>query len=108
MLSLDPPKLLEFTWGDERLRFELTATRGHPAQLHRRVSPSSARRRGTRQAGTYAWTCWATGCRGPGRTVDLRRRWRQVIGCLPSSFGPDASAAGVPPEWEDAYGPAEG
>jgi uncharacterized protein YndB with AHSA1/START domain len=32
-------------------------------------------------------------------------RWRQVIGTYQARFGPDASVAAPPPEWEDAYGP---
>ncbi len=50
VLACDPPRLLEFDWGDERLRFELTADgRAHGAQLLAPRSPSWAAQQETRR-----------------------------------------------------------
>ncbi len=58
MISCEPPKLLEFTWDDETLRFELDAHESGTRWISPPRSRRSARRRGTRPGGTCAWNCW--------------------------------------------------
>ena len=108
VLSVDPPKLLEFTWGDERLRFELTAD-GAGTLLGFSASFADLAKAARDAAGWHVCLdMLGYGLSGQPAPWTSDDRWRQVIGAYRASFGPDASAAGVPPEWEDAYGPAEG
>jgi uncharacterized protein YndB with AHSA1/START domain len=106
MLVVDPPAVLEFTWGDERLRFELTAD-GEGTRLSFTASFAELGKAARDGAGWHVCLdllgC-ALASQPPPWTSD--ERWRQVIGAYQARFGPDASVAAPPPEWEDAYGPA--
>ena len=62
MLAFRPPELLEFSWGDERLRFELA-----PCCAWLPRSPRSAARPGTGLAGTPALTSLPMTCSERGR-----------------------------------------
>jgi uncharacterized protein YndB with AHSA1/START domain len=108
MRACDPPKLLEFDWGDERLRFELSPD-GDGTVLSFSASFAEVGRAARDGAGWH--TCLdllgfelAAGS-APWRQDD---RWRQVHSVYVRTFGPEAATIGPPAEWEDAYGPANG
>src|SRR5580698_5836320 len=108
VLSADPPKLLEFTWGDERLRFELAAD-GTGTRLGFSASFADLAKAARDAAGWHVCLDQlALAVAGQQAPWTADARWRQIIGAYQDSFGPEASAAGPPPEWEDAYGPASG
>jgi uncharacterized protein YndB with AHSA1/START domain len=105
MLAFDPPRVLEFIWGDERLRFELTAD-GEGTRLGFTATFAELGKAARDAAGWHVCLdllgCALAGEAAPQSSDD---RWRQVIGTYQARFGPDASVAAPPPEWEDAYGP---
>jgi uncharacterized protein YndB with AHSA1/START domain len=105
MLKFDPPKLLEFTWGDERLRFELTASAG--GTLLSFTAAFAELGKAARDAAGWHVCLDLLGCAVAGQAAPWTsdERWRQVIGSYQQAFGPDASSIGPPQEWEDAYGP---
>ena len=43
---------------------------------------------------------------GGAEPVPEGQRWREVHPHYVGAFGPEASAIGPPPEWQDEYGPA--
>jgi uncharacterized protein YndB with AHSA1/START domain len=104
VISCDPPRLLEFDWGGDLLRFELTADAGGTA-LVLTASFTELGKAARDGAGWHACLdllgCALAGQPAPGDSAD---RWRQVIGPYRARFGPDASAVGPPPEWEDVHG----
>jgi uncharacterized protein YndB with AHSA1/START domain len=108
MQACDPPKLLEFSWGDERLRFELMPD-GDGTVLSFSASFAEIGRAARDGAGWH--TCLdllgydLAGEPAPWRQDD---RWRQVHRAYVRSFGPEAATVGPPAEWEDTYGPASG
>jgi uncharacterized protein YndB with AHSA1/START domain len=106
--ACDPPKLLEFDWGDERLRFELSPD-GHGTVLSFSASFAEVGRAARDGAGWH--TCLdllrfeLAAESAPWRQDD---HWRQVHRDYVRTFGADAATIGPPAEWEDAYGPASG
>ena len=104
MLTFDPPRLLEFVWGDERLRFELEAD-GNGTMLRFAATFDELGRAARDAAGWH--TCLdllgydVAEYTAPYTSDD---RWRVVIGPYQERFGPEASTIGPPQEWEDNYG----
>ena len=106
VLAFEPPRLLEFSWGDERLRFELTA---QPSGTLLAFSASFAETGRAARDGAGWHACLdelqyaLDGLPVPWSTDE---RWRLVNPEYVSRFGPDAATVGPPQEWEDKYGPA--
>jgi uncharacterized protein YndB with AHSA1/START domain len=103
-ISCDPPKLLEYLWGDERLRFELTPQ--EPGTLL--VFTASFADIGKAARDAAGWHACLDelhysldGRRAPFTTDE---RWRLVNPEYAARFGPEAATEGPPPEWEDTYG----
>jgi uncharacterized protein YndB with AHSA1/START domain len=108
MRSYEPPKLLEFSWGDERLRFELTPD-GDGTLLSFSASFAELGRAARDAAGWH--TCLdllGHDLAGEPAPWPQDVRWRTVHGEYVRSFGAEAATIGPPAEWEDTYGPADG
>ena len=106
-LAVDPPKLLEFVWGDERLRFDLTPDDAGFTMLRFSASFAEVGRAARDAAGWH--TCLdllgydLSGDRAPWQR-DIR--WRSVHRVYVARFGPAAATVGPPPEWEETHGAA--
>jgi uncharacterized protein YndB with AHSA1/START domain len=106
VLACDPPRLLEFEWGDERLRFELT-TDGQHTVLSFSATFAELGRAARDAAGWH--TCLdllgydLASEAAPWLQDD---RWRVVHATYVRLLGPEAATIGPPAEWEDTYGPA--
>ncbi|HXW46296.1 MAG TPA: SRPBCC family protein [Streptosporangiaceae bacterium] len=106
-ISWDPPRLLEYLWGDETLRFELTP-RASGTLLSFTATFAETGRAARDGAGWHA--CLdelgyaLDGLPVPWTTDE---RWRLVNPGYVSRFGPDAATVGPPQEWEETYGPAD-
>jgi uncharacterized protein YndB with AHSA1/START domain len=108
MRAYEPPKLLEFSWGDERLRFELTPD-GDGTLLSFLASFAELGRAARDAAGWH--TCldlFGYDLAGEPAPWQQDVRWRAVHRGYIRSFGPEAATIGPPAEWEDTYGPADG
>jgi uncharacterized protein YndB with AHSA1/START domain len=106
MLACEPPKLLEFIWGDETLRFELTA---HEAGTLLSFTATFAEA-GKAARDAAGWhVCLdrlAAETGGPAAPWSEDERWRAVHPHYVAAFGPEAATIGPPQEWQDKYGPA--
>ena len=106
VLAVDPPRLLEFTWGDERLRFVLTPDGQHTV-LSFSASFAEIGRAARDAAGWH--TCLdllgydMAGVKAPWPQDD---RWRAVHADYVRVLGQEAATIGPPAEWEDTHGPA--
>jgi uncharacterized protein YndB with AHSA1/START domain len=106
VLACDPPRLLEFNWGDERLRFELMPD-GQDTVLSFSASFAEIGRAARDAAGWH--TCLdvlAYDLAGEQAPWPQDDRWRHVHGNYVRAFGPEAATIGPPVEWEEAYGQA--
>jgi len=106
MLAFKPPELLEFSWGDERLRFELVPDE---AGTVLRLSASFAEvGRAARDAAGWHTCLDLLGYDLLGVPVPRQQdeRWRVVHREYVARFGPEAATVGPPAEWEETYGPA--
>jgi uncharacterized protein YndB with AHSA1/START domain len=106
VLAVDPPRLLEIVWGDERLRLELTPDGQHTV-LDFSASFAEIGRAARDAAGWH--TCLDLLCCDlAGETAPWSQddRWRVVHVAYVHAFGPEAATIGPPAEWEDTYGPA--
>jgi uncharacterized protein YndB with AHSA1/START domain len=106
ILACDPPKLLEFTWGDETLRFELSPDAG--GTLLGFTATFAETGKAARDAAGWHVCLDQLGCALDGRPAEWSsdERWRLVHPHYVTDFGPDAATIGPPPEWEEKYGPA--
>jgi uncharacterized protein YndB with AHSA1/START domain len=105
-IACDPPKVLEYLWGDETLRFELTP-RDSGTTLEFTATFAGIGKAARDAAGWHA--CLdelGYDLAGRQAPVTTDERWRRVHPEYAARFGPDAAAEGPPQEWEDAYGPA--
>jgi uncharacterized protein YndB with AHSA1/START domain len=104
VLACEPPRLLEFSWGDERLRFELTPA-GQDTLLSFSASFAELGRAARDAAGWHVCldvlACDLAGETAPWKQDD---RWRQVNGHYVRALGPEAATIGPPAAWEDTYG----
>jgi uncharacterized protein YndB with AHSA1/START domain len=108
MRAYEPPTLLEFSWADERLRFELTPD-GHGTLLSFSASFAEIGRAARDGAGWH--TCLdLLGYDLAGEPAPWPQdvRWRHVHPAYVGAFGPAAATIGPPAEWEDTYGSASG
>lgn len=106
-ITVDPPSLLVFQWGDELLRFELEPD-GEGTLLHFSAAfyelGKAARDGGGWHDCLDRLGDALDGTTTPGTAGD---RWRKVRDAYRERFGPDASTIGPPDGWEEAHGPAE-
>jgi uncharacterized protein YndB with AHSA1/START domain len=106
MLACVPPRLLEFAWGDEQLRFELAAD-GEATVLSFSASFAEIGRAARDAAGWH--TCLdLLGFELADQEAPWRQdeHWRVVHGEYVRALGPEAATIGPPAEWEETYGPA--
>jgi uncharacterized protein YndB with AHSA1/START domain len=106
VLACEPPKLLEFVWDDETLRFELTA-RDSGTLLGFTATFAEVGKAARDAAGWHVCLdrlVAATGGQAAGWSQD--ERWREVHPHYAAAFGPDAATIGPPQEWRDEFGPA--
>jgi uncharacterized protein YndB with AHSA1/START domain len=106
MVGFDPPSLLEFTWGPDRLRFELEHD-GDGTLMTFTVTLDELGKATRDGAG------WHQSLQGLERVLagDHTRgydpdQWRSLRDAYAEQFGPEASVLGPPQEWEDEYGTA--
>jgi len=107
MLACDPPRLLEFSWGGDVLRFEIERD-GHGCRLFLSDTFSPVGKAARDGAGWHV--CLERLIAAvDGHPVDADEdadRWRQVHPGYVERFGPEASTLGPPEEWEAQHGPA--
>jgi uncharacterized protein YndB with AHSA1/START domain len=106
MLRFEPPSLLEFSWGSDTVRFELSPA-GDGTVLVLSVGLEELGKAARDGAGWH--TCLdalALELAGEPDRASMSTRWREVHRVYVSSFGDDAATVGVPQEWEDAHGAA--
>jgi uncharacterized protein YndB with AHSA1/START domain len=105
MVTFDPPAVLALQWGDETLRFELTA-HDEGCLLVFTAGFDELGKVARDGAGWHACLdrlAWAlSGRTAPTSAPD---RWREVRDVYIESFGPEFSTIGPPEEWERAHGP---
>ena len=105
VLTVDPPRLLEYTRGDERLRFELTP-QGPGTALVFTARFADLGRAARDGAGRHVCLeLLGSDLTGEPAAWPADARWRQVIGAYQAAFGPAASVEGPPQEWHDMYAP---
>jgi len=104
VLAVEAPRLLEFQWGPDTVRFAL---HGDVAgtRLVLTVALDTLGKAARDGAGWHV--CLeqlAASLDGQSTGRDNAARWREVHGGYVASFGPEAASEGPPQEWEDAYG----
>jgi len=107
MIACEPPKLLEFTWDDETLRFELDARES--GTLLDFSATLAEIGKAARDAAGWHVCLEQLADSIEGRSAEPApegERWREIHPRYVAAFGPDASAIGPPQEWQDEYGPA--
>ena len=106
MLTFRPPELLEMTWGDEQLRFELTPERS--GTLLRFAASFTELGRAARDGAGWHVCLDLLGYDLGGRPAPWTQadRWRVVHDQYVARFGPEAAVVGPPAEWTETYGPA--
>jgi uncharacterized protein YndB with AHSA1/START domain len=104
MLSFEPPRLLEFSWGGDVLRFELEPDGGGTAMTFTVTLEELGK-------ATRDGAGWHQSLEGLQRSLDGddardydTDRWRALRDAYAGRFGPEASVLGPPQEWEDRYG----
>lgn len=104
--ACDPPRLLEVDWGDERLRFELTADGQHTVLSFSATFAELGR--AARDAAGWHTCLDLLGYDLAGEAAPWPQddRWRVVHARYVRVLGPEAATIGPPAEWEDTYGPA--
>ncbi len=105
MLRCEPPSLLEFTWGGDRLTFGLEPDGGGTAMTFTVVLEELGK--ATRDGAGWH-QCLEVLDRSLAGDSDRDhdpRRWRELRDAYAERFGPEASVLGPPREWEDEHGP---
>jgi uncharacterized protein YndB with AHSA1/START domain len=106
MLAFDPPALMELIWGDERLRFEVTAD-GAGTLLTLTASFAELGRAARDAAGWHVCLDRLGYClddaAAPWTQTD---RWRGVHSEYVARFGPEAATVGPPAELAETHQPA--
>jgi uncharacterized protein YndB with AHSA1/START domain len=104
MLACDPPRLLEFVWGEDILRFELTRN-GSATVLTLAVTLGELGKAARDGAGWHECLDQLSyALDGAEPPWEANGRWRIVHPGYVERFGPDASTVG-PPEGHPAAGP---
>jgi uncharacterized protein YndB with AHSA1/START domain len=107
LLAFEPPSLLEMTWGEDRLRFELSPD-GDGTRL---VLTATMAELGKAARDGTGWHLCLDNLE---RTVSGERPpdpspgddWRELNRGYVARFGPAASTIGPPKEWQDLHGEA--
>ncbi|HZD80079.1 MAG TPA: SRPBCC family protein [Actinomycetota bacterium] len=105
VLAYEPPRLLELTWGEDHLRFELTPE-GGGCHLRFAVTIVELGKGARDGAGWHA--CLDALARhldgdAPAAVRAAREGWKEVHPAYVKSFGPEASVIG-PPDWHPETG----
>jgi uncharacterized protein YndB with AHSA1/START domain len=101
MLACEPPSLLEFSWGEDTLRFELEP---HESGTELTLIDTLAERGKAARDGAGWHTCLdqlAHHLDGSSPPWTAPERWRQVHDAYVEGFGPEAAAIGPPEELAD-------
>lgn len=108
MLAFDPPALMELMWGDERLRFELTAD-GTGTLLTFTASFAELGRAARDGAGWHVCLDLLGYDLGDMTAPwQQNQRWSEVHREYVARFGPDAAIVGPPAELAETYRAATG
>jgi len=106
MLELEPPSLLELTWGGDLLRFALEPD-GDGTAMTFTVTLEELGKATRDGAGWHqsleTLDRLLAGEQRRGQDMD---QWRELRDVYAERFGADASVLGPPQEWEDAHGDA--
>ena len=103
MLAFDPPALMELIWGDERLRFELTAD-GTGTRLTFTASFTELGRAARDGAGWHVCLDLLGYDLGDVKAPwQQNERWSSVHSEYVARFGPDAATVGPPAELAETY-----
>ena len=106
VVRIEPPRLLEFTWGPDTLRFELAGS-GDGTVLSLSVILEELGKAARDGAGWHSClellALELDNRPDRGQSSDI---WRRVHPSYVEHFGAEASTLGPPQEWEDAHGEA--
>lgn len=107
VLAVEAPGLLEFMWGDDRVRFELSED-GEASTVLAFTVWFPEHGKGARDGAGWHVCLDALDAVVAGRTLPEveGQRWRQVHPEYVARLGPEASTLGPPQEWQDEHGPA--
>jgi uncharacterized protein YndB with AHSA1/START domain len=95
MIAFEPPRLLEFTWGDgDRLRFELKPEQSGTGLTL--VDTFDEQGKAARDAAGWHACLDALVAHLSGDAIDATQRWREVHDGYVERFGPDAATIGPP------------
>jgi uncharacterized protein YndB with AHSA1/START domain len=101
VVAVDPPTLLEFMWGEDRLRIELRAEGGGTLLTFTDTfdEVGKAARDG---AGWHECLERLVVVLDDGPLPTWNEGWRELNARYQEALGPDASTIGPPPEWQPA------
>ena len=106
MVTFDPPSTMEFTWGEDVVRFELAPGDGAGTVLTLIVTMAEIGKAARDAAGWHV--CLdnlAVDVAGGGvESAGHGDRWRPLNDAYAERFGPEAATVGPPKEWVDKYG----
>ena len=107
LLAFEPPSLLEMTWGEDRLRFELSPDRDG-TRLALTATMAELGKAARDGAGWHLCLDNLARALSGERPADPSQGddWREVNRDYVTRFGPAASTIGPPKEWEDLHGDA--
>jgi hypothetical protein len=98
VLAIEPPSLLEMTWGEDRLRFELSPD-GDGTALVLIATMAELGKAARDGAGWHV--CLDNLARSLSGEQPSAEEWRAVNREYVARFGPSASTIGPPKEWEE-------
>ena len=101
MLVFDPPEVLEFTWGADRLRIQLQAD-GAGTLLTLTDTFDDLGKAARDGAGWHECLDRLVNDLDGTPPLPWGERWRQVHPRYVTHLGPDASTIGPPPGWDEA------
>ncbi|MGH7919856.1 MAG: SRPBCC family protein [Candidatus Dormibacteraceae bacterium] len=105
--SFDPPSVLEFTWGDDILRFELKPDGNTQTVLTLTVTMPEFGKAARDAAGWHmCLDNLAAELAGDRDHAEHGDPWREVNKVYIAQFGPEASTIGPPEAWKDKNGDA--
>jgi uncharacterized protein YndB with AHSA1/START domain len=98
LLAFEPPALLELTWGEDVLRFELSPEGDGTALL---LTATMGELGKAARDGTGWHLCLDNLARGLAGEQPSPGDWRELNRGYMERFGPEASTLGPPEEWEE-------
>lgn len=105
MVVFDPPSVMEFTWGTDRLRFELVANAAGGTELTLIDTIDELGKAARDGAGWHACLdLLEVSLAGEQPEWDSGDRWSEVHPRYVERFGAAASAMGPPQDWVEAQG----